>query len=115
MGCSEGEREQRVCLCGVWCVRAYGLLTDQLVLRWRVRIAGAPGAAMSLRGAQGQAASADLDETQEQKLAALRARLGSIPPGSGRPLKHSAVPLRARLKKLLSHPYMLVVIVLLGW
>ncbi len=70
---------------------------------------------MSLRSGQGQATVADLDETPEQKLAALRARLGSIPSGSGRPLKRSAVPLLARLKKLLSHPYTLVVIVLLGW
>ena len=70
---------------------------------------------MSLRGGQAQAAAVDLQETQEQKIAALRARLGAIPSGSGRPIQHRAVPLLGRLKKLLSHPYMLVVIVLLGW
>lgn len=70
---------------------------------------------MSLRGAQAQVPTADREGTPEQKIAALRARLGTVPSGSGRPTQHAAVPLIARLKKLLNNPYMLVVIVLLGW
>ena len=70
---------------------------------------------MWLRGGQAQTAAPARDESQENKLAALRARLGTVPPAAGRPIKHSPVSLRGRLKKLLIHPYMLVVIVLLGW
>ena len=71
---------------------------------------------MALRGATGAPVAAMLDppDTPEKRIADLRDRLGAIPPtpsgGRGRRLA-----LAGRLKKAIDNPYVLVVIVLLGW
>lgn len=67
---------------------------------------------MALRGASGAPVAAMLDppDKPEKRIADLRERLG--PPGAGRARQ---VALAGRLKKAFNNPYVLVVIVLLGW
>ena len=69
---------------------------------------------MALRGGPTQSIGADPEDTPEKRIAALKAKLGAIPPGAGRPTNQALPPL-GRLKRVLSNPYVLVVIVLLGW